>query len=111
MVDKRKKKLFDENGKLKPIKKKKSIELKYFLDLLKSELGLSSKWDSYEYVCKTTNDKTCCWVNDRKDFISLNLLPPYVEKWKTIRIYNKKEAENAVIMLKAKINGYSEKLK
>ena len=105
----RKKKLLDDNGKLKPVGKKKSIDAEQFLKLLNDELGLTSKYDSYEHVCKTNKGKTCCWVNERKDFVSMSIFPPFNDKWKTIRIHNKKEADNAVIMLKTKLNGNPEK--
>jgi hypothetical protein len=109
MESSRKKKLFDENGNLKPVKKKKAIGLDQFLKLLNDELGMTSKYDGYEHVCKTNKGKTCCWVNERKDFVSISIFPPFNEKWKTIRIYNKKDADKIIIMLKAKLNGNFEK--
>ena len=121
------KELFDENGKLRPIKKKtveklpkekptckkleKEITAERFLEQLQSQLGVKSKWDGYEHIIKTSgkDGRVCAWVCDRQQYISLSLFPPFNEKWKTIRISNLTEADNAIIMLKAKINGYSPK--
>ncbi|GAJ15007.1 unnamed protein product, partial [marine sediment metagenome] len=82
-----------------------------FLEQLQSQLGVISKWDGYEHICKTSgkNGRVCAWICDRQHYVSLSIFPPFNEKWKTMQISNQAEADSAIIMLKAKINGYKSK--
>ncbi|KYK30072.1 hypothetical protein AYK20_04650 [Thermoplasmatales archaeon SG8-52-1] len=116
MENTKKQKIFDEKGKLKAVKKKnkkelvkeklkKEITAEQFLEQLKFQLKVESKWDKYEHVIRTGN-KVCAWVCERQNFVSMSIFPPFNDAWKTIRIKNQVDADNAIIMLKAKINGY-----
>lgn len=118
------KELFYENGKLKPVKKKtveeipnnkptgekleKKITAEQFIKQLNTQLGTTSKWDNYEHVIRI-HGKVCAWVCDRQSYVSLSIFPPFNDSWKTIRIQSEGEIDDAIIMLKAKINGYKPK--
>ena len=118
------KELFYENGKLKSVKKKtaeeppknkptskkleKEITAEQFIKQLNAQLGTTSKWDNYEHVIRI-HGKVCAWVCDRQSYVLLSIFPPFNDSWKTIQIQSEGEIDDAIIMLKAKINGYKPK--
>ncbi len=139
MESEKKKNIFDEKGKLKPVKKtaeellkenppskkleteiakaeekkkpnpKKEITAEQFIEQINTQLETTSRWDGYEHIIKTNGKqgRICAWIADRKNHVAMSIFPPFNENWKTIRINTQAEANNAIIMLKAKINGFS----